>query len=130
VGVWLVLATFGLAVDVVCCAAAYRIHCGHRGLDRGWGEVFWRSGLAALGLTVLGLAVLVPVLLVFGRSGQGFLLGACVAIPLGTTILQWAYGLDDWLAALSIFFLRLVPLSALVLVGLGLVLASGGFRSH
>jgi hypothetical protein len=107
--VWVVGAIVGCLIDTFCCAVAYRISRGYRGLDIGLGELLWRSAVGALGLTVLGCAVCSPIWL-FGRELEEYLLlGGIVNWLIGAQILNWSYGLDDWLAGSGIFFLRIVP---------------------
>jgi hypothetical protein len=115
---WVILAAAAWVADVLACAAAYWINRGQRGMDLEWLELLWRSAFAAFLLTVVGALVWVPIWMFYPTFGTVFL-GSFIVVPIAAQVLNWVYGMDDWLEGLSVCLLRIVPF---LVLGPGLVL--------
>jgi len=100
-----------LLVEVGACAIAYRINCGHKGLDIDIGRLL-RLSLIAAAFTVVVFFLFVAAGMVYPLQELG--VPGLVLIGLFVTLVQaqwlnWVYGLESWFSGLGLVFLRIIP---------------------
>jgi hypothetical protein len=101
-----------VVVDTLCLAIGYRIHRGCKGLDLGLGELLRQSAIASVCAAVIGAAV-GGTAAVFHFRGDEVLAVSLLLFPVYAQVVNLAFRLDDWPAALGICVCKLVPLAAL-----------------
>lgn len=109
IGFWVGVAILTLAVETGCCAVAYRIQRGARGLDIEFGELLLRSFYAGCSFTAAGW-IGVFLCRQLDITAPGYLLASAVFLPVGAQVINWVFNLDDWPAGLGIYLLRAIPL--------------------
>lgn len=112
-GIWTRLLMAAVAAVVIwmvkvgACMAAVRVHAGSRPPEVDPEELFWRSFIAAAGLTLITPLEILAIDDAFtsGLTSALFWLTIVSVVPLGGLFLQWTYALDDYLSGVGIFLL-------------------------
>lgn len=121
----LLVVVVSLLVEAGTCAVAYRINCGHKGLDISVGRWMVLSLIAAI-LPVVVRLLLVVAGMFYPFGAMDYCLVALIGIPLHAQWLNWVYGLENWLSGLGMVFLRIVPYAMLAAPVYVLIRSSGG----
>src|SRR4051794_9712690 len=104
-------------LETVVCMVAYRIQRGDKGLDISFGQLTVLSAIAAILLILINLplAIAMP----FVPRDYSLVVGGGAVLVLGmlrAQVLNWVYGLENWLVGLSILVLRIIPYTMLAIL--------------
>jgi hypothetical protein len=107
---FLLIAVAAWAVETVCCAVAYRIHRGQKGLGITVRELWQKAIVVGLIFAAVGMAgLLIGTEYDLGNRKWLMVYVQLAMIPIGAQIINWIYGLDDWTAGVGVYFLRIIP---------------------
>lgn len=114
---WPTIALLLWTIETLCCAIAYRIHRGQKGLGIPVGEWLRKSVIASLVFAAVG-TVALALASAYDPGGHSSAIAvAYVAfIPFGAQVINWMFELDDWAAGVGIYFLRVLPAILVLMV--------------
>lgn len=112
---YLLIVLLAWVIETLCCAVAYRMYRGRRGLGIPVGKLFGRSMLVGLAFALLGLFVLAIGYFFHVDSLLLLLVLSIGLIAFGAQIINEIFELDHWPSGLGICLLRAIP-ALLILV--------------